>query len=125
MSSTMRSPEITRSPARVAGAGAGGRNLQSIGRQRSLVEDHPDNERIPARTVCAAFSLLVLGLVSSKEACRSCKIPHPPFADGLSKLDYSNTKRMIEPKNASSESSRGDGSSAASFDTATTVFDAE
>ncbi|CBJ49290.1 expressed unknown protein [Ectocarpus siliculosus] len=64
MSSTMRSPEISRSPARVAGAGAGGRNLQSIGRQRSLVEDHPDNERIPARTVCAAFSLLVLGLLS-------------------------------------------------------------
>lgn len=36
---------------------------QAVGRQRSLVEDDPDSERIPARTVCAAFSLLVLGLV--------------------------------------------------------------
>lgn len=41
-------------------------NLQSVGRQRSLVEDDPDSERIPARTVCAAFSLLVLGLVRDK-----------------------------------------------------------
>ncbi|CAM9898356.1 unnamed protein product [Ectocarpus sp. 6 AP-2014] len=77
MSSTMRSPEITRSPARVAGAGAGGRNLQSIGRQRSLVEDHPDNERIPARTVCAAFSLLVLGLILLCVSANFFAMKHP------------------------------------------------
>lgn len=63
----MRSPEITRPAARVV-TDAG--NLQNVVRQRSLVEDDPDSERVPARTVCAAFSLLVLGLVSGKVLCK-------------------------------------------------------
>ena len=50
---------MTPSQARVGTSG----NVQGISRERSLVEDDPDSERIPARTVCAAFSLLVLGLV--------------------------------------------------------------
>ena len=48
-------------PSQVRGGPPG--NIQGITRERSLVEDDPDSERIPARTVCAAFSLLVLGLV--------------------------------------------------------------
>eukprot|EP00903_Cladosiphon_okamuranus_P020740 g19045.t1 len=56
----MRSPEIERPAARVV---SGSGNLQPVTRQRSLVEEHPDSERVPARTVCAAFSLLVLGLL--------------------------------------------------------------
>ncbi|CAM9577610.1 unnamed protein product [Pylaiella littoralis] len=60
----MPSPEMMRSsPARVVGTGIGDGNLQSAGGERSLVEEHPDSERVPARTVCAAFSLLVLGLI--------------------------------------------------------------
>lgn len=55
-----RSAGASRSPARVTQATG---SVQSIPRQRSLVEEDPDSERIPARTVCAAFSLLVLGLV--------------------------------------------------------------
>eukprot|EP00752_Nemacystus_decipiens_P014638 g13035.t1 len=56
----MNSPEIER-PARTVVSDSG--NVHSVTRQRSLVEDHPDSERVPARTVCAAFSLLVLGLL--------------------------------------------------------------
>ncbi|CAM9589085.1 unnamed protein product [Hapterophycus canaliculatus] len=55
-----RSGAASRSPARVAEASG---SVQSAVRQRSLVEEDPDSERIPARTVCAAFSLLVLGLI--------------------------------------------------------------
>lgn len=64
MSGRMTS-EISRSSPSALRAGPVG-NLQDVGRQRSLVEDDPDSERIPARTVCAAFSLLVLGLVRHK-----------------------------------------------------------
>lgn len=45
--------------------------MPEVGRQRSLVEEDPDSERVPARTVCAAFSLLVLGLVRNYEAIRA------------------------------------------------------
>ena len=64
----MRSPEIERPAARVVSDSG---NLQAVTRERSLVEDHPDSERVPARTVCAAFSLLVLGLVRKKEREKS------------------------------------------------------
>lgn len=61
--SSMRSPEISGpsvSSARSAVV------AQSSSNQRSLVADDPDSERLPARTVCAAFSLFVLGLVRGK-----------------------------------------------------------
>lgn len=75
------SPDMNRPSASGSRVGSEG-NLQGdlprITRERSLVADDPDSERIPARTACAAFSLLVLGLVRStpgKPARRGCHLP--------------------------------------------------
>lgn len=56
-------PTVSPEMARPSGARTATAQVEGVGRQRSLVEDDADSERVPARTVCAAFSLLVLGLI--------------------------------------------------------------